>query len=52
MEVERFVAGWFAVELLRWRSGLIMDRWERLILGLVVCAAGMGVAADASKAWA
>ena len=28
------------------RVGLMMDRWERLIFGLVVCAAGVGVAAD------
>ena len=28
-----------------------MDRWKRLILGFVVCATGVGVAADAPQAW-
>ena len=32
-------------------EGLMMDGWKRLIFGLVVCAAGVGVAANVPQAW-
>ena len=47
-ELDRKVmARCFATGLLWWGGSVKMDRWNRLILGLVVCAAGMCFVADA-----